>query len=768
MLDLSHNLLSSLPRCGNAPPLRSLNIGFNRFLQVPASICSLVTLHALDLSENPGILTLPTEMGKLSVLTQLNLKGLKDLSDPPKSIQRECGDCIRYLNSKLRKVRGFFRLKMMVVGLANKGKTTLVFRLQGKDCAPNAAMNGVNVSEWVYRPKLRKAFHFSIWDFGGQEDYYYTHRCFLSQRSLYLLLFNLKDGEKSVQELKPWLNNIALHAPQSLVIIVGTHLDEFADEERGEVEVLVHKVEQLSQDFRNKLQIKAVVPVGLMCRIENIGYLKDTIYEHVANYKSRKGQIIMGRKIPASYHALERHINIIQQEVRNGHREPIMHAEEFKMLVQQMELADICNEEEIKAATLFLTEVGILLHYDDKRHNLHELYFIDPCWLCDMMSRFITIKERNPFVKEGILNCKAIPQLFKDDTFPWQFFEQYLTLLDRFEIALPLDNKRILIPSKLPEERPSTVDLEESQRRGESPLYSRQIIFKSADTPPGFWSRLLSRLMHCVPQVCFALEVTSQNLDDPSAPNLDSTSPIDPFDNTMNPGASFEEPQEEISPPSSLDHLPQPTIPTTQLLRNFPNPLLTHGIAHAFDSSLILLQYWRTGLFYSDPDVMFRIESLSRSGSESGPYQEERRDGVLIVTSPTGLGSKIMGQLVDLVLSLINEWYPGIQEGVGPESGLEQKVPCYECLKMGRTDPFEFCIKDCVDLIKNNQTLMIECGYYENPARNHSASLADIVPDILLQDIDLQFLLKIEDLNFSEELASLLGEGSFGKVYRGN
>ena len=777
VLDLSYNLLSSLPRSGTAPAIRSLNIGHNRFRQVPTSICSLVTLYTLDLSENPDILTLPAEMGKLNALTRLDLRGLKDLNDPPKNVQKECADCIRYLNSKLRSAKGFFRIKMMVVGLANKGKTTLVCRLQGKDVGPNTATNGVDVSEWVYRHQLKKTFYFSIWDFGGQEEYYSTHQCFLSQRSLYLLLFNLKDGQKGVQELKPWLNNIALRAPHSLVIIVGTHLDEFSDEERGEVDVLEHKVDQLSQGFRNKLQIKAVVTVGLMHRLEKIGQLKETIYEHVANYKSKKGQIIMGRKIPASYHALERHINVIQQEVRNGHREPIMHAEEFKTLVQQMELTDICNEEEVKTATLFLTDVGTLLHYDDKGHNLHELYFIDPRWLCDMMSKVITIPEKNPFVKDGILPCKAIPQLFKDDTFPWQFFEQYLTLLDRFEIALPLDNKRILIPSMLPKERPSDMDVEESQRQ-ENPPYSRQIIFNSADTPPGFWSRLLSRLMHSVPQVCFALDKTTpQNPDDPSEPSLDSPSPVDPLDNSINPGTSFEDPQIEISQPTSLSNLPQPTIQTTQLLRNFPDPLPALGIAHTFDSSQIQLIYWRTGLFYSDPEVMFRIECLLGSGQ----CHDDSKDGVLIVTSSTGLGKKIMGQLVDLVLSLINEWYPGIQEGVGPSTGLEQKVPCYECLKLGRPDPFEFRIKDCVDKIENKgkkqpeiecgydqENLAMECGYDpENPDMNHLVSLEDIVPDLLLQDIDRQFLLKKEDLNFSEEPASLLGEGSFGRVYRG-
>ena len=766
VLDLSYNLLSSLPRHVNAPAIQSLSIGHNQFRRVPPSICSLVTLYTLDLSENPGILTLPAEMGKLNALTQLDLSGLEKLKDPPKDIQKECADCIRYLNNKSRRTKGFFRIKMMVVGLASKGKTTLVCRLQGKDVGPNTATNGVDVSEWIYRHQLRKTFYFSIWDFGGQEEYYSTHQCFLSQRSLYLLLFNLKDGEKGVQELKPWLNNIALRAPHSLVIIVGTHLDEFSDEERGEVDVLSYKVDQLSQGFRNKLQIKAVVPVGLMRCLENIGQLKETIYEHVANYKSKNGQIIMGRKIPASYHALEKQINIIQQEVRNGRREPIMHAEEFKTLVQQMELTDICDEEEIKTATLFLTDVGTLLHYDDKGHNLHELYFIEPHWLYDMISKVITIPEKNPFVKDGILPCKAIPQLFKNDAFPLQYFEQFLTLLDRFEIALPLDNKRILIPSMLPKERPSILGIDQGSQRQENPLYSREIIFNSADTPPGFWSRLLSMLMHSVPQVCFALDKTTpQNPDDPSEPSLDSPSPVDPLDNSINPGTSFEDPQIEISQPTSLSNLPQPTIQTTQLLRNFPDPLPALGIAQTFDSSHLQLIYWRTGLFYSDPEVMFRIECLLGSGQ----CHDDSKDGVLIITSPTSLGKKIMGQLVDLVLSLINDWYPGIQKGVGPSTGLVQKVPCYECLKLGRIDPFEFRIKDCIDIIENNETPTIECGYdHENPARNHSASLADIVPDLLLQDTNRQLVfLKMEDFYLSEEPASLLGEGSFARVYRG-
>ena len=728
----------------------------------------------LDLSSNPDILTLPAEMGRLTNLTRLHLRGLKDLNDPPRNVQRDTRDCIRYLNSKLRCAKGFYCMKLMLVGLANRGKTTLVARLQGRDCGDESTV-GVDVSEWAHKPGLgKKPFYFSIWDFGGQEEYYATHQCFLSQRSLYLLLFNLKHGTEGIQELKPWLNNISLRAPRSMVIIVGTHLDEVADDEREEVDILLQKVGELAESYKN-LQVVEVIPVGLKNRIENIGLLKEAVYNRAANYKNRGGQLIMGQKIPASYHALNKQLETVQQEVRNGRREPIMHSEEFKTMVQQMALADIHDDDELKTATLFLTDVGSLLHYDDRSHNLHELYFIDPRWLCDMMSKVVTIKERNPYVRNGILYSKDIPMIFKDEQFPWQYFEQYLTLLDRFEIALPLDNRRVLIPSMLPEDRPSAIDVEDPST---PPHYSRYIMFSSADTPPGLWSRLLSRIMHSVIQVGYALDKTASNapeepahapcndvLDNFSIKQADNPDAVNP--DAVNPDAVNPDAVDGILPPTAPQisgPIPTPKAATPlsipRLFPNFPSSLpLVLDESH--NISDIHLEYWRTGLFYFDPNVMFRIESLL--GSKQ--FRRERKDGVLIVASPNNAGKKIIGQLVDLVVSLVNEWYPGLTEGL--HGGLEQKVPCYECLKQGRAKPFEFRVEQCLPIIAKNQTT-IECGYFRNdPPKNHTVPLADIVPDLLLQDIDPEFLLNSEDINYNEDESSLLGKGGYGKVYRG-
>ena len=734
VLDLSHNQLSSLPINVIAPAIRALNLSHNYFRKVPLCICSFTTLHSLNLSENQDIHQLPAEMGQLSQLSRLGLSGVNRLNDPPRNLLRDPRDCIRYLNSKLRCAKGFYKMKLMLVGRANRGKTTLVARLQGKDCGHYVTV-GVDVSEWWYKPSLGKnKFQFSIWDFGGLEEYYATHQCFLTERSLYLLLFNLKHKEEGVQELRPWLNNIALRAPNSLVIIVGTHLDEVNDEERAEVDQILQSARALAITYKNKLKIAEILPVGLTGRIENIGLLKDAIYTHAANYTTRRGQLLMGQKIPASYHLLDKRLEGIQEEVRRGDRGPIMHAEEFKSMVLQMNLPDIHDDEELKTATLFLTDIGALLHYDERSHNLNELYFVDPRWLCDMMAKVVTIREMNPFLREGFLQIKDIPFLFRDKRFPLDRYEQYLALLDRFEIALPLDNKRVLVPSMLPASCPKEVE-EEYREEKKKPYYKRLIIFKDANTPPGFWSRLLSRIMHSVQKVTAALDVKSQ------------------FCSAQN---DVQGPFENGPPTSSTTITVSSNADVNLTVPNFP-AALPLSLEDTFADKDLKFHYWREGVFYRDPGVMFRIESLANSQH----FRKEEGDGVLLIASPTKEGTQIVGQLVDIVLALINEWYPGLQDII------EQCVLCFECVKQGRPKPYEFQITECLTAITRNEAIM-ECGYYRNnPPKNHTVELTDIVPDLLLQDIDAKFLLKKEDIIYKEDKASLLGKGGYGKVYRG-
>lgn len=68
---------------------------------------------------------------------------------------------------------------------------------------------------------------------------------------------------------------------------------------------------------------------------------------------------------------------------------------------------------ELNQATAFLHENGVLLHYNDT--TLREFYFLDPQWLCDMLAQVVTIKEINPFVKNGIMKVNDINHMFKSN-----------------------------------------------------------------------------------------------------------------------------------------------------------------------------------------------------------------------------------------------------------------------------------------------------------------------------------------------------------------
>ena len=698
VLDLSYNRLSSLPNSAVASALNNLNISNNKFRSVPHCVCSFITLTSLNIAENSEIVSLPSELGRLKNLLYLNLDGLNDLNDPPKSVRTPTAACIRYLNNRLRSSRPYFRMKMMLVGKQEMGKSTLVARLHNKDIG-NESTIGVDVSEWRYSPAYsKKTFHFRIWDFAGQKEYYATHQCFLSQSSLYLLVWNVTEGDAGIYDLKPLLNNISLRAPNSCVIVVGTFLDQVSEEDRqeGKLQNLLEKVNELTMQYHN-LNIYKITVVGLKGHMENVARLKDYIYNAAAEYKV-KGQYVMGRLIPSSYHALDDILSTIHRLVKKGKHEPIMHIKEFQKMVTDCSLADIRDYAELHTVTRFLHEVGLLLHYEDHKNNLDDLYFVDPCWLCGLMSTVVTVKERNPYAKKGIFNSKDLPLVFKDHRLPSKYFSQYLALLNRFEIALPLDkdHNRVFIPCMLPKKGPDGVA---QQQPDYKTCYKRFILFSytvdglsCCPTPAGLWSRLLSHVMNMIKEV----------------------------KDTLNEQTLVED--------------------------DFIISSAWSDVFEGLSESNKCLAYWSTGLVYNVNELAFSIQSLA----EDTKYRD--KDGILILASWGVKGRKILGQLIDIVEQLISEWYPQCQ--------VNQRVPCSECFKIGKPNPYEFRVEELMPVIAEHK-LSHRC------TANHTVQLIEIVPDLLLADLDSKFLLDVYKLIYVEEEENLLGFGRFGGVYRG-
>lgn len=133
------------------------------------------------------------------------------------------------------------KLKMVLVGLEEAGKTTVVEHLAGKPISkPLERTVGIEIMEW--KPVGGGPLEISIWDFAGQADYFASHQLFLTHGSLFLLVVDLqalflerdsgvnKDGDPHGRVFR-WLEVLHLRVPGAAVALVGTHADaeEFKD-----------------------------------------------------------------------------------------------------------------------------------------------------------------------------------------------------------------------------------------------------------------------------------------------------------------------------------------------------------------------------------------------------------------------------------------------------------------------------------------------------------------------------------------------------------
>lgn len=75
----------------------------------------------------------------------------------------------------------------------------------------------------------------------GQDLYYSTHQIFLSEESIYLLVFN---SLNPTNKLEYWLQTIQVRAPNSVVFLVGTHADDRSLSSPKTVETMINKIKE--------------------------------------------------------------------------------------------------------------------------------------------------------------------------------------------------------------------------------------------------------------------------------------------------------------------------------------------------------------------------------------------------------------------------------------------------------------------------------------------------------------------------------------------
>ncbi|XP_071805537.1 leucine-rich repeat serine/threonine-protein kinase 2-like isoform X2 [Asterias amurensis] len=657
--------------------LERLSLNNNQLSQIPREIGQISTLTSLDISNNPKTTSIPDDLGRLSRLWEFPLDGLK-LDLDPSILKGRTKDIVGFLNQKLKQSVPYYRMKLMLVGYGGRGKSTLLARLQKQKKSKkfaNVATVGIKVQDWKIPVRTnRKTVDFCLntWDFAGQEDFYSTHPCFLTGRALFLVVYDISKGPDEVKTLRPWLLTIQALAPSCPVVVVGTHKDKIPkDKELEFIRDMELRVQSLckSPGFPEIMGFRAI-----SCTSENEGLeaLRRLIVDLIETCKI-KGQPILGQMIPYSYQHLEELLKEEARRLKESNQAPVVMRRQLLQMVREHSLQ--LDIDELSQAVRFLHETGVLLHYNDPVSQLKDMYFVDPEWLCKMMALIVTVREINPYINShGVIRISDINVLFsRTEDLPMNLIPQYLKLLEKFEVALPVNEKELMIPCKMPRQRP-TISL---------PLSNKQDMlhrfYEMPYVPIGLWSRLILRLL----------------------------------------------------------------VFSTQMLRT------PSSVASSDEDASKVTKYWREGIYVRwTKEAFFCVEPLKKG-----------LDGLKITVPQSKDGNRLLGLLCDHVDDLIEEWFPGLTE-IDPLLGktlVQRMVPCVLCED---SNIYQFNLNELIE--RSEVSDHIVCPNHEDML----VPLKLLAPDVMLSDLEDRFHIDPKQLVFNPSSSHMLGDGSFGSVYK--
>jgi len=349
----------------------------------------------------------------------------------------------------------------------------------------------------------------SIWDFAGQHDYYNNHHYFLSTRTVFLVLWKMKNGENGkngLDGLNFWFKSLSSHLQHDLtftngkpyfsIIVVGTFLD---DEN-------VDKLER-SKKFREKEILEIAKSNGIHYPIEiyevscstmeNINELKQDIYKTALTHG------YMGEKLPIGYLNIKNSI----EKLRKNYQEKDI------PIIEIQELIDDCKnnstfefeDDFVKRGLKLLHLWGTCIYFDEPK-ELSNSVVLKPEFLTkEIMGKLfdptLKIKYKNGILKHSDLSIFWPEYLYKA--------EMLMTLMEKFEICFKLKedegklfyDQRSLIVSYLPEDEPNDLsNYWPNELSNKNEEIERTIIFNMI--PKEMVSRLFVCLQHKIEDQC--------------------------------------------------------------------------------------------------------------------------------------------------------------------------------------------------------------------------------------------------------------------------
>ncbi|MFC1440517.1 COR domain-containing protein [Streptacidiphilus sp. N1-10] len=406
-LDLSHNGRLVLPaEIGKLTQLTTLYLTRNGLRALPAEIGKLTQLTTLYVNGNQ-LSALPESLGRLEQLTDLRLGGNPLVSPPPEIIAAGTASVVAFLAGVTRDPVQQWASKVLVVGQGRAGKTSLLRALRGEAFDPQEdSTHGLSVGTLaVPHPDPEHAdvrMRLSTWDFGGQDIYHATHQFFLSERSLFLLVWDAQVGWEE-SRLHYWLDMIAARSPKAPVVLVATHLgprppDFPLSDLRLAYPSLM--VKNLSVDS---------------CTGEGLAELR-TVVATVASQLP-----LMGTRWPRTW--------LEAADAVREHPENHVSVEQLRAIMSGRGVADPVHQDALATA---LHSLGDILYYPQEV-GLEDLVVLRPQWVTSYISRVLDDQELDVRGYYGLFTQDHQRRIWAD--LDPEMRRHFVTMMERFDLS---------------------------------------------------------------------------------------------------------------------------------------------------------------------------------------------------------------------------------------------------------------------------------------------------------------------------------------------
>jgi len=338
---------------------------------------------------------------------ELDKEDLKRRLNVPKEIQEQGAKAVTDYLINIEKQGSVYvqrETRLMILGSAGAGKTTLTRRLNGDSCFPNIgdSTHGVDTNVKLDLNGIKT----HVWDFGGQAIYHASHKCFISENCVYILVVNARtEDSRDINRIKYWLDTIRIYSggKAKVFIIINESdereldVEEYNSFKEGEYESLVHEI----YSFNIGKDMDSIV-----------GFKKD-----LTAYIGAVGHQVFGQN---DAHSI-RKINALFEQ-----GEQII---EKDTLIKILENSGIKKEKDRERTKRLFDTLGIALSYD-----YVDGYVLDPYWICHGVYKVIDYLQR---YNSMFISYNELDEVFADERkkYPPKKRKYILDLMEHHKIG---------------------------------------------------------------------------------------------------------------------------------------------------------------------------------------------------------------------------------------------------------------------------------------------------------------------------------------------